>query len=385
MTLASAYDDPTPQAQATAQVPTAMVSQSLQQAPAPAFAETKLVGSEASVGAAQTDPHLVNPWGVAEGPTSPFWISDNGTGLASIYGVTGSGVTLNVIPPVTIATPPGQMPGTASPTGQVFNAFAAQGAFKLSDGSPATFLFATEDGTISGWNSGAGTKSLLAVDNSSNRAEGDPNIGGAVYKGLAIANTASGPRLYAANFRHGTVDVYDQNFTMVKSFSDPNVPRGFAPFNVQVLDGKLFVSYALQDAQKHDDVAGPGNGFVDEYDLNGSLLQRVASGGPLNSPWGLAVAPQSFGKLAGDLLVGNFGDGTIDAYSLKDNHFDGKLLGADGKPITIGDLWALAPGNGGSGGDPNTVYFTAGLMNEAQGLFGSLTPSAAMAAGAHSM
>jgi uncharacterized protein (TIGR03118 family) len=381
----SAYDDPTPQARDLAQVSTAMVSQSLQQTPTPTFAETKLVGSEASVGAAQTDPNLVNPWGVAESPTGPFWISDNGTGLASVYGVTGSGVTLNVIPPVTIATPPGQMPGTASPTGQVFNAFAPQGAFKLSDGSPASFLFATEDGTISGWNSGAGTKSLLAVDNSSNRAAGDPNIGGAVYKGLAIANTDSGPRLYAANFRHGTVDVFDKNFAMVKSLSDPHVPPGFAPFDVQVLDGKLFVTFALQDAQKHDDVAGPGNGFVDEYDLNGSLLQRVASGGPLNSPWGLALAPQGFGKLAGDLLVGNFGDGTINAYGLKDDHFDGKLLGADGKPVTIGDLWALAPGNDGSGGDPNTVYFTAGLMNEAQGLFGSLTPRATMTAGAHSM
>ena len=207
-----------------------------------------------------------------------------------------------------------------------------------------------------------------------------------MYKGLAIADTDDGPYLYAANFRHGTVDVYDQNFNLVKGFSDPNVPRGFAPFNVQVLDGKLFVSFALQDDQKHDDVAGPGNGFVDEFDLNGNMLQRVASNGPLNSPWGLAIAPQGFGKLAGDLLVGNFGDGTINAYSLKNDHFMGKLLGSDGTPITIGDLWALTPGNGGSGGDPNTIYFTAGLMNEAQGLFGSLTPNATMtAAGGHSM
>jgi uncharacterized protein (TIGR03118 family) len=350
----------------------------------PTFTENKLVGSDPSIGATQTDPNLINPWGVAESPTGPFWISENGTGLASIYSVTDGNVTTNAIPPITIAPPAGQS-GPSAPDGQVFNAFASQGAFKLSDGSPATFLFATEDGTISGWNAAAGTESLLAVDNSSNLAEGDPNIGGAVYKGLAIADTDDGPYLYAANFRHGTVDVYDQNFNLVKGFSDPNVPQGFAPFNVQVLDGKLFVTYALQDDQKHDDVAGAGNGFVDEYDLRGNLLQRVASGGPLNSPWGLAIAPQSFGKLAGDLLVGNFGDGTINAYNLKNDHFAGKLLGSDGKPITIGDLWALTPGNGGKGGSPDTLYFTAGLMNEAQGLFGSLTPNATMTAGGHSM
>ena len=355
------------------QVPPSAISGSLRHGK-PTFTENRLVGSDPSVGAAQTDPNLINPWGVSESATGPFWISDNGTGLASIYSVAGGTVTTNVIPPVTIAPPAGQS-GPAAPTGQVFNSFAAQGAFQLSDGSPAVFLFATEDGTISGWNPGAGTESLLAVDNSSNLAEGDPNIGGAVYKGLAIADTDNGPYLYAANFRHGTVDVFDKGFNMVNSFADPDVPAGFAPFNVQVLDGKLFVTYALQNDQKHDDVAGRGNGFVDEYDLQGNLLQRVASGGPLNSPWGLAIAPQSFGRLAGDLLVGNFGDGTIHAYDLKNDHFAGTLRGTDGKPITIGNLWALSPGNGGTGGDPNAIYFTAGVKNEAQGLFGSLTPN----------
>ncbi len=342
----------------------------------PTFIENKLVGSDASVGAAQTDPDLINPWGVSESPTGPFWISDNGSGLASIYGVTAGGVTTNVIPPVTIAVPPGQDPGTASPTGQVFNAFQSAGAFTLQDGSAAVFLFATEDGTISGWNPAAGTQSILAVDELNNPADGSEAMGsGAVYKGLAVAETDNGPMLYAANFRHGTVDVYDQGFNFVKSFTDPNLASGFAPFNVQVLQGKLFVTFALQDDAKHDDVAGQGNGFVDEFDLSGNLLQRVASNGPLDSPWGLAIAPPSFGKLAGDLLVGDFGDGTINAYNLKNDHFAGKLLGADGKPITIGDLWALTPGNGGSGGDPNTIDFTAGVKNEAQGLFGSLTPN----------
>jgi len=311
---------------------------------------------------------------MSESPTSPFWISDNGSGLASIYQVTDSGVRPNF--PISIAVPPGQTPGTASPTGQVFNSFASEGAFTLKDGSPATFLFATEDGTISGWNKAAGMQSIIAVDESNNPNEGDTTLGlGAVYKGLAIAQGDDGPVLFAANFRHGTVDTYDKNFNLIKSFTDPHVPEGFAPFNVQVLDNKLFVTFAEQDDQKHDDMAGPGNGFVDEFDLNGKLMQRVASHGPLNSPWGLAIAPDSFGKLAGDLLVGNFGDGTINAFNLKNDHFKGKLDGPDGQPITIGDLWAITPGNGGNGGSPDTLYFTAGVKDEAQGLFGSLTPN----------
>ncbi len=347
------------------------------------FTENKLVGSDPSVGAAQTDPNLINPWGISESASGPFWISDNGSGLTSIYSTNAAGVTTNVIPPVTIAVPPGQMPGTASPTGQVFNAFQSDGAFMLRDGAPAVFLFATEDGTISGWNPAAGTQSIITVDEADNPADGDETLGlGAVYKGLAIGKGDDGPVLFAANFRHGTVDVYDRNFNLVNSFTDPSVPKGFAPFNVQVLDGKLFVTFAQQNDTKHDDVAGSGNGFVDEYDLNGHLLSRVASGGPLDSPWGLTIAPQSFGRFAGDLLVGNFGNGTINVYNLSNNHFAGTLTGADGKPIAIGDLWAITTGNGGSGGDPNTIYFTAGVKDEAQGLFGSLTPNLS---GAHSV
>jgi uncharacterized protein (TIGR03118 family) len=370
------YDVDNQQLQMLAQVSSEAISHLLHHKPTMTFTVNDLVGSDPSLGAAQTDPNLINPWGVSESPTSPFWISDNGSGFTSIYSVTSSGVTTNAIPAITIAVPPGQAPGTASPTGQVFNSFAANGAFTLQDGSPATFLFATEDGTISGWNSQAGTQSIIAVNEADNPADGDEAQGlGAVYKGLAIANGANGPLLFAANFRHGTVDVYDQNFNMVNSITDPNLPSGYAPFNVQVLDGKLFVTYALQDAAKHDDVAGAGNGFVDEFNLNGQLVQRVASNGPLDSPWGMAIAPQSFGRDAGDLLVGNFGDGTIDAFNLNNDHFDGKLLGSNGQPIVIGDLWALTTGNGGSGGNPNTIYFTSGVQNEAQGLFGSLTPN----------
>jgi uncharacterized protein (TIGR03118 family) len=362
--------------QALASVPLADIERFLDHKEQMTFTVTNLVGSDSTVSAPQTDPNLVNPWGISEPPTGPFWISDNGAGLASIYSVTPSSVTVNAIPPITIAVPPGQTPGTASPTGQVFNSFASDGAFTLQDGSPATFLFATEDGTISGWNEQAGTQSILAVNEADNPADGDEAQGlGAVYKGLAIAQSNNGPVLFAANFRHGTVDMYDKNFDLVKSFTDPNLPAGFAPFNVQVLDGKLFVTFAMQDSAKHDDVAGAGNGFVDEFSLSGKLIQRVASNGPLDSPWGLAIAPDSFGKLAGDLLVGNFGDGTIDAYNLKNDKFQGQLTGSDGKPIVIGDLWAITPGNGGAGGSANTIYFTAGVQNEAHGLFGSITPN----------
>jgi uncharacterized protein (TIGR03118 family) len=192
------------------------------------FTQTNLI-SDGSVPAQQTDPNLINPWGVSHSPTSPFWISDNGTGLTSIDSLVAGNVTLNVIPPVTIApaTPDG---GPAAPTGQVFNSFASSDAFTLMDGKPATFLFATEDGTISGWNMAAGSESIIAVNESANPADGSEALGmGAVYKGLAIAQTDDGPMLYAANFRHGTVDMFDQNFDQVKSFTDPNVPTDFAP------------------------------------------------------------------------------------------------------------------------------------------------------------
>ena len=354
------------------------------------FTQTNLI-SDGSVPAQVTDKKLINPWGVSHSPTSPFWISDNGTGLTSIDSLNASGdLTLNVIPPVTIApSTPGGEPAT--PTGQVFNAFSTSNAFTLMNGAPATFLFATEDGTISGWNKGAGSQSIIAVNESVNPADGSEALGlGAVYKGLAIAQTDNGPMLYAANFRHGTVDMFDQNFDQMKSFTDPNVPTDFAPFNVQVLDDRLFVTFAMQDEAKEDDIAGQGNGFVDEFDLEGHLLHRVASGGPLNSPWGLAIAPDSFGKFAGNLLVGNFGSGTIDAFDLHHHgRFAGELTDASGQPIVIPDLWELIPGNGGSAGDPNAIYFTAGLQDESHGLFGSLTPNSTaspmMADGFHHM
>lgn len=332
-----------------------------------AFTQTNLVAdSSLTPGATPTttiDPNLINPWGVSYSPTGPFWVSDNGTGVTTIYNGAGMPAGPKL---VTVAALSGE--DNSNPTGQVFN---GGGGFDISkDGKTGSslFIFATESGTISGWNPNVDpTSSVIAVP-----SNGAAPSNGAVYKGLAIGSNDDGTFLFAADFHNGTVDVFDQNFKLVKSFTDKHLPKGYAPFNVQVLDGKLFVTFALQDADKHDDVAGDGHGFVDEFDLEGHLLDRVASRGPLDSPWGLAIAPSGFGEFAGDLLVGNFGDGTINAFNLKNDHFEGKLLDAKGAPITIGDLWALIPGNGSANSDPNKIYFTAGVENEAHGLFGSL-------------
>jgi len=232
---------------------------------------------------------------------------------------------------------------------------------------PSSFIFATEDGTISGWNPNVdATHSIIAVPAT-----------GAVYKGLAIAPDSS--LLYAANFRAGTVEVYDPTFKLVKTITDPTVPAGYAPFNVQVLNGKLYVSFALQDAAKHDDVAGAGNGFVDVFNLDGTGMKRLISNGVLDSPWGLDIAPAGFGPFANDLLVGNFGDGTINVFDPTTDALLGTLTDLNGKPIVIEGLWALDNGNNGTGFDPNAVYFTAGLPTfgvpdsiESAGLFGDI-------------
>lgn len=328
-----------------------------------AFDQTNLV-SDGSVPAQFTDPNLINPWGLASnGLGGPFWVADNGTGVSTAYAADGTPQMIGGSPTVTIATPAGKT-GTAAPTGEVFN-FAKHG-FNISSGGatgPSHFLFATEDGTISGWNPNVDpSSSVLAVDNSAT---------GAVYKGLAIGQTRRGRLLlYAANFHDGTVEMYDSSFNLIRSFTDPNAPAGYAPFNVQVIGGHLFVTFAQQNATKHDDVSGPGHGLVDEFTLGGQLIQQVASGGPLNSPWGLAMAPANFGRFSNDLLVGNFGDGTINAYDPQTDAFLGKVRGADGKPVQIGDLWALT-----SGGlqNPDALYFTAGVQGEAHGLVGTLT------------
>src|SRR5271165_87586 len=285
--------------------------------------QTDLVSDQPGVAEA-TDPNLVNAWGIAASATSPYWIADNGTGLSTLY----RGAPPIVQSLVVTIPPPAGQPGPAAPTGTVFN---TTSGFLLTDGTKASFLFATEDGTISGWNGGLGTNAQIKVDNSGS---------GAVYKGLTIAGPSG--NLYATNFNSGKVEVYSpsnmasQPFQFLFSFTDPTLlAAGYAPFNVQQFNNKLYVTFALQDPAKHDDVAGLGHGYVDVFDLNGNLLQTLVSNGALDSPWGLDIAPSSFGPLAGDLLVGNFGDGMINAYDPTTGAFLGQLDSGSGIPLVI--------------------------------------------------
>ena len=319
------------------------------------YNQVNLVSDGAAL-AAHIDPNLKNPWGVAFGPTGPFWVSDNRTGLATLYN--GSGVPSALV--VTIPPPGGGTP-PSSPTGIVFNG--------TSGFLGALFLFATEDGTISGWSSG--TSAILRVDNSAS---------GAVYKGLAPGNNGFGNFLYATNFSANRIDVFDTNFSPVLlggTFTDPSIPAGFAPFGIQNISGFLFVTYAKQGPVTGDDVPGPGNGFVDVFNANGIFLKRLVSAGVLNSPWGVAQAPANFGDLSGALLVGNFGDGKINGF----NPITGALLGTlndgVGNPIVVQGLWGLLFGHGGEGGAPDELFFTAGIPGpdsiEDHGLFGKFT------------
>jgi uncharacterized protein (TIGR03118 family) len=352
-----------------------------------AYAITPLV-SDVMGAAAVHDPVLQNAWGVAFTPAgSPFWINDNVTGCSTLYGGTGTTIPLqvsiplpgNVVPsgtchPVDPNNPPSPTP--AAPTGIVWNpssAFLVPGT-KL----PATFIFATEDGTVSAWTGGLNPadNAVLAVDNSTS-----PNaVNGAVYKGLVVGVNVKGPFLFATNFRAGTIDVFGPTgsnglFTPATTdgtFTDPEIPPGYAPFGIQNIGGDLFVTYALQNAQKHDDVAGPGHGFVDVFDTDGHLLRRFASRGPLNSPWGVARASYAFGRFSGDILVGNFGNGRINVFD-EGGRFIGELDGADGKALVIDGLWTLTLG-GGRASSSDTLYFTAGPGGETHGLFGTITP-----------
>ena len=318
------------------------------------------------------DPNLVNAWGLSHSPTGPWQVSDNGTGLSTRYKGNGMGV-----PPVVTIPLPGGVPGGA-PTGNVFN---STSDFVVTEGSasgPSQFIFATEDGTISGWNPNVDlTHAIIAVDRSTVR---QGKFLGAVYKGLATGQNSSGNFLFATNFRFGTVEMFDAKFHLVNSFTDAQLAsdcplRGqcFAPFGIQNINGNLYVTFALQNAVHHDDVAGPGNGFVDVFDTNGNLLRRFASQGTLNSPWGLALAPANFGQFSNDVLVGNFGDGRINAFDPGTGNILGQLQDPFGHPITINGLWGLAFGNGGLAGDTSTLFFASGLNDEADGLFGAIS------------
>jgi uncharacterized protein (TIGR03118 family) len=317
------------------------------------------------------DPQLLNPWGITESTTSPLWVSDNGAGVSTLYIVsTTTPIAKNPLV-VSIPTCDDPLGASGKPTGVVFNPTTG---FVISNGTasaPARFLFATEDGTIVGWNPAVDpTHGIIAIP------QCPITTNAAAYKGLAIATTSGGAFLYATNFQRGVVDIYDQNFHFVKSLSDPHVTAGFAPFNVAVIGSKLFVSFAVKNPATGDNVPGKGSGMVDVFDLNGTFLERFAQGGPLKVPWGMALVPSSsFGSLAGTLWIGNFGDGHINAFDPETGAFVDKVRDRSGKPIVIDGLWALQVGNGANGGLSNAVYFTAGPNDENDGLFGSLTPN----------
>ena len=279
-------------------------------------------------------------------------------GASTLYSVPSSGPPNVSKLGLTVTIPPTAGGTTSAPTGQVFNGGTGFGG--------ALFLFDFEDGVISRW-SGSGTTAVVDKDFGS----------AAVYKGLAISDPGmSDAVLYATNFRAGTIEAYNSSFApagLPGNFTDPNLPKGYAPFNDKVINGELYVTYAKQDVDKHDDEAGAGNGFVDIFNLDGTLKERLISRGALDSPWGLQIAPSSFGSFAGDLLVGNFGNGMINAYNPTTGAFVGALDGSDGSPLVIDGLWGLTVGNGSTaGGSLNTLFFTAGPNGESDGLFGSL-------------
>ncbi len=334
------------------------------------YQQSNLVADAATVtrAPAHVDANLVNPWGIAFFPNNPFWISDNNSGFSTLYDQTGMLQGTFTIPPPTGSTLP------ATPTGIVAN---MSGAGFIVGGQSSLFIFDTEDGTISGWNGGANV--ILAVDNSMGGA-------GAVYKGLAMITNNGANFLLATNFRTGKIEVYDSNFKLTSlsgTFTDPNLPAGYAPFGIHTFTDtvnqlKIYVTYAAQDAPKHDPIHAAGDGIVDVFDDNGNMVQRFISNGDMhtNAPWGVVIPPASFGAFGGDVLVGNFGDGVLNAYTPGGMFID-SVRDAGGNVITNLSLWDLLFGGGGPAGDPNKLYLTAGGMAEMHGIFASLVPTQA--------
>jgi uncharacterized protein (TIGR03118 family) len=314
------------------------------------------------------DPNLVNAWGLAFSATSPAWVADNGTGLSTVYN--GNGDILSLV--VQIPSPTDLTGGT--PTGIVANVSTAATSFPVA-GAASRFIFSTEDGIIAGW-PGTGTQAIVAVDNSVNTL--GPNH--AIYKGIALSAGGTAQLLYATDFHNGRVDVFNNAFAPATlpagAFIDPNLPSGYAPFGIQAISGNIYVTYAKQVPGSNDEAHGKGLGVVDVYDPNGVLLNRVATHGSLNAPWGIAMAPAGFGKFSNSLLIGNFGDGSINAYDLNNNFPLGALRGQDGKAVKIDGLWALEFGNGFNSQPVNTLFFTAGPNDEGDGVFGRIDPPA---------
>lgn len=325
------------------------------------YRQRNLVTDTPTIPAEHIDPNLVNSWGVAFNPFGFVWVADNGTGLATLYD--GNGVPQSLV--VTIPGPSRDVTGT--PTGIVFYGgpdFIVREHYRE---GPARFIFAAEDGGISAWAPNVEPTRAIRVFSSRD---------GAVYKGLALSANGKAPLLYATDFHNNRVDVFDADFKPVhmhhKSFHDPDLPKGFAPFGIQAINGDIYVSYAKQDEARHDDVAGPGNGFVNVFDPEGRLIRRLISRGELNSPWGMTLAPASFGEFGSRLLVGNFGNGRLNAFDLKSGKFVGQLRGVDRKPLFIDGLWGIQFGNGLEHQPTNTLFFASGPQHENHGLYGRL-------------
>lgn len=332
------------------------------------FHQTNLVSNLSGAGAQVVDPDMLNSWGLALSPTSPLWVADNNSGLATIYSINAGGTTVTKAGlTVTVQGGRASTNDGSSPTGEVFNPTTGFVVTGTAGSGPAAFIFDSESGQITAWSPKADPANALVQVSSPT----------AVYKGLAIAATDQGTFLYATNFNAGTVDVFNSTFQQVNllgSFHDPAMPRGYAPFGIQEINGLLYVTYALQDAAKHDDVAGPGFGFVDIFTTNGLFVKRLASHGVLNAPWGLAQAPAGFGSFGGDLLVGNFGNGRINAFNPITGRFAGSMFSDQGRPVRIDGLWGLDFGTAATGGT-NTLLFSSGPNGQADGLIGSINPA----------
>lgn len=322
-------------------------------AAATGFSVRNLV-SNGPVPAEHVDRNLVNAWGLAFGKGSPAWVADNGTGKSTLYDGNGNKVPL-------VVTIPG-----GAPTGTVFNETPRFRVTQAGKSGPSRFVFASEAGLVTGWSPAVNLNRAVVAFRA-----GD----GAIYKGITLAFSEGSPQLYVADFHNAKIDVLDGSFRRVSSpggFADPALRAGFAPFNIRFLDGKLYVAFAKQDAQRSDEVAGPGLGFVDVFNPKGFLLKRLVQRGLLNAPWGLELAPPRFGPFGGDLLVGNFGNGTINAYDPASGAPRGTLSGPNGRRLVIDGLWALSFGNGADAQRFGTLFFTAGPNDEADGLFGRI-------------
>jgi uncharacterized protein (TIGR03118 family) len=318
--------------------------------------------SDGVVPADHIDPNLRNPWGVVFNPFADVWVSDNGTSTSTLYDGTGAPNALVVNIPAGVA-------GNGSPTGIVYNGSSSFVVRQGAASGPAIFIFAGEHGTISGWSPAVDPLNAILVHD-----DGDED---AIYKGLALAGTGTELRIYVTDFHNRTVDAYDSNFREVTTkggFADPRIPPHFAPFGIQNILGNLYVSYARQDEDGEDDVAGPGLGFVDVFDTDGSLVRRLVTRGPLNAPWGMALAPASFGRFANRLLVGNFGDGVINAFDLATGEHVGALRTADGQVMHNEGLWGISFGTGLFDQDTDALFFAAGPNDEEDGVYGRIDP-----------